>query len=57
MAKFLCKECKSGIVTKIENSEVERAFCKETKQYQTGKVIECSALNSRKIPKKKESKE
>ena len=56
MAKFLCKECISGIVNKIENSEVERAFCKETKQYQTGKVIECSAFNSRKIPREKGGK-
>ena len=56
MAKFLCKECRSGIVNKIEGSEIERAYCKEIKQYQTGKVIECSAFNPRKIAQKKGGK-
>lgn len=56
MAEFLCKKCKSGVVNKIENSEVERAWCGITKQYQTGKVIECSAFRSRVIPKEKKGK-
>lgn len=56
MAKFLCKECRKGIVTRIENSEVERAWCSVTKQYLTGKVIECSAFGSKKVRQKKEGK-
>ena len=56
MAKFLCKDCKSGVVTKIENSEIERAWCGRMKQYQTGKVVVCSAFDPKRIPKKKESK-
>ena len=53
MAEFLCKKCKSGVVNKIENSEIERAWCGITKQYQTGKVIECSAFSLRSPQKKK----
>ena len=57
MAKFLCKECKLGIVTRIKGSEVERGWCKITKQYQVGAVEACSAFEPKKVPKEKKGKQ
>ena len=56
MAEFLCKKCKSGVVNKIEGSEIERGWCSITKQYQTGKVIECSAFVPAKVLQLKKGK-
>lgn len=56
MAKFLCKECRHGLVYKIEGSEIERAWCSVTEQYLVGKVIKCSHFNPRPVPKERRGK-